>query len=240
MQVQVTGKNLSIGDALKARIEARLGAGIARLFDAAVSAHVTVEKQKNIFRCECVLHLPTGVVLQARDENADAYQGFEAAAHHLETQLRRYKSRLRGHERDRHAAEARAAQSYVLAPIAEEEDAAAPLDAKGAPAIIAETRINIPVLSVADAAMQLDISGLAFVGFHEAATGRFNIVFRREDGNIGWIDPRPEKTKHHAIQRFSLTRQCFAHAQGGQQEADPAGACRPCRQEGRARPAPHS
>lgn len=187
MQVQVTGKNLSIGDALRARIEERLGDGIARHFDSAVSAHVTVEKQKNLFRCECVLHLPTGVVLQARDENADAYQGFAATAGHLEKQLRRYKTRLRDHQRERRAAEARAAASYVLAPVPEDDEATS---AGGAPAIIAETEITIPVLSVGDAAMQLDISGLPFLAFHDAGTKRFNIVYRREDGNIGWIDPR--------------------------------------------------
>ncbi len=97
MQIQTTGKNLSVGDALRHHIESRIGQDVARYFDGLVRAHVTVEKQRSQFRSECTLHLATGIVLQAHGENADARAAFDAAANHLEKRLRRYKKRLRDH-----------------------------------------------------------------------------------------------------------------------------------------------
>ncbi|MDP4823720.1 MAG: ribosome-associated translation inhibitor RaiA, partial [Aestuariivirgaceae bacterium] len=101
MQVQVTGKNLSVGDALKTHVENRLAGDVARYFDGAVRAHVTVEKQRSQFLAECTLHLPTGIVLQASGANTDAHLSFAAAAGHLERQHQRSKNRLKAHQRNR-------------------------------------------------------------------------------------------------------------------------------------------
>lgn len=185
MQVQVTGKNLSVGEALKQHVEARLAGDVARYFDGAVRAHVTVAKERGQFCCECTLHLPTGIVLQASGAHADAHQSFDAAAGHLERQLKRYKSRLREHQRTRREpVPVTDAMDYVL-----EADSGADSAPGEAPAIIAETRLAVPELTVAEAAMQLDISTAPFLVFRNAGHGRVNLVYRREDSHIGWIDP---------------------------------------------------
>lgn len=184
MQVQVTGKNLSVGDALKAHVENRLAGDVARYFDGAVRAHVTVEKQRSQFLAECTLHLPTGIILQASGANADAHMSFDAAAGHLERQLKRYKNRLKDHQRNRREpVRTMDAASYVL-----EADGGPEASLGDNPAIIAETKLAVPELTVAEAAMQLDISTTPFLLFRNAGHGGVNLVFRREDGHIGWID----------------------------------------------------
>jgi ribosomal subunit interface protein len=191
MQVQVTGKNLSVGDALKLHVENRLSGDVARYFDGAVRAHVTVEKQRSQFHAECTLHLPTGIILQASGMNADAHMSFDAAAAHLERQLKRYKNRLKDHQRNRREPVATMdAASYVL-----EADTGPEADLGDNPAIIAETKLAVPELTVAEAAMQLDISTTPFLMFRNAGHGGVNLVFRRGDGHIGWIDPGAAQTR---------------------------------------------
>ena len=191
MQVQVTGKNLSIGDALRVHVESRLAENVAKYFDSAVHAHVTIAKERSDFHSECTLHLPTGIVLQASGHNADAHQSFDAAAGHLERQLRRYKNRLKDHQRNRREPVPTSdGMSYVIEAETTEE-----LQPEGAPVIIAETRLAVPELTVAEAAMQLDISTTPFLVFRNAGHGKVNFVFRRPDGNIGWIDPEAAAPK---------------------------------------------
>lgn len=185
MQIQVTGKNISVGDALKSHVENRLSGDIARFFDGeAVHAHVTVLKEKFNFLSECTLQLPTGIVLQSSGRHTDAHMSFDEAVSHLERQLKRYKQRLKDHQRNRREPVAfMDAPSYVL-----EADPGDDTTLGDSPAIIAETRLAVPELTVAEAAMQLDISTSPFLLFRNAGHGAVNLVFRREDGHIGWID----------------------------------------------------
>jgi ribosomal subunit interface protein len=188
MQVQTTGKNLSIGDALRHHIESRLSQDVARYFDGLVRAHVTVEKQRSHFRSDCTLHLATGIVLQAHGESSDAHAAFDAAASHLEKRLRRYKKRLRDHHSNRsHPVAFSSVPGYIIRSALHDAEDAEPHELS--PVIIAEAPHRMPELTVGEAAMQLDISSVPFVLFRNAKGGNINILYRRDDGNIGWIDP---------------------------------------------------
>jgi ribosomal subunit interface protein len=187
MQVQVTGKNISVGDALRQHVEERLNSDVARYFDGTVSAHVTVEKQRSRFRSECTLRLATGMVLQAHGVDGDARIAFDTAAHHLEKRLRRYKGRLRDHHnRRRKAGIPFDVRSFVIQAPPDEEAHEEPADLN--PVIVAEDLHRVPELSVGEASMQLDISNLSFLLFRDAKNNSFGLVYRRDDGNIGWID----------------------------------------------------
>ena len=188
MQIKVTGKNLDIGGALREHIETRLNLIQQKYFDGTMHAHVTVEKQRAGFSTDCALHLATGMVLQAEGRAAEAHPSFDQAAAHLEKQLRRYKQRLKDHHRTRREPVRHfEAQSYVISGSAEESE-----EADGAnPVVVAETDLKLPELSVGEAVMQLDISTQPFLLFRNGGHGGLNLVYRRPDGNIGWVDPKP-------------------------------------------------
>ena len=193
MLVKITGKNLDIGAALRTHVEARLKQISEKYFDGTVSSHVTVEKQKSQFAVDCTLHLATGLVLQSHGAAPDALVSFDDAAEHLEKQLRRYKRRLKDHHKSRQEpVKTMSAATYVIATDGHGED-----EEPGAlnPVIIAESSANVPELSVGEAVMQLDISTSAFLLFRNARDGGLNVIYRRPDGNIGWIDPRHEASR---------------------------------------------
>jgi ribosomal subunit interface protein len=188
MQIKVTGKNLDVGDALREHIESRLQQIKQKYFEGTVHAHVTVEKQRVGFHTDCALHLSTGLVLQAEGMGGEAHPSFDQAASHLEKQLKRYKQRMRDHHRSRREPVRQlAAQSYVI-PAA--SDAAEEPEGNN-PVIVAETGVQLPELSVGEAVMQLDISTRPFLLFRNGGHGGLNLVYRRPDGNIGWVDPSP-------------------------------------------------
>ena len=188
MQIQVTGKNLDIGQSLRTQIEEKVSAHVNKYYDRAISVHVTVEKQKSSFDAECVLHLATGLTLNSTGTGGDAYSSFDMCLEHLEKRLRRYKRRLKNHHRERQNPIPRAdVASYVIASEkteVEEEEAD-----ELSPVIIAETSHEIAQLSVGEAVMKLDLSDSHFVLFKKDESGQVNIVYRRNDGNVGWIDP---------------------------------------------------
>lgn len=187
MQIKVTGKNLDVGNALRTHVEDRLRQLRDKYFEGSVHAHVTVEKVRAGFHTDCALHLATGLVLQAQGDGAEAHQSFEQAAAHLEKQLRRYKRRLKDHHKARsQPVPTLEAASYVISPSSEEEDESAGLN----PVVIAEMDTTVPELSVGEAVMQLDISNVPFVLFRNGGHGGLNVVYRRPDGNIGWVDPK--------------------------------------------------
>ena len=189
MQIKVTGKNLDVGNALRVHVEERLNQLRQKYFDGTVHAHVTVEKVRTGFHTDCALHLATGLVLQAQGDGADAHPSFDDAATHLEKQLRRYKRRLKDHHSTRREpVRTLDAASYVISPAPEEEDETSGLN----PVVIAEMGTTVPELSVGEAVMQLDISSTPFLLFRNGGHGGLNVVYRRPDGNIGWVDPKPQ------------------------------------------------
>ena len=188
MPFRVSGRNLDIGEALRTRVSARVVEAMAKYFDGGYSGHVTVGKDGFGFRTECAIHLDSGVTLHTEGMAADAYSSTDQAALRIEKRLRRYKRRLKG--RAAPAADDGAggadAQSYIIAaPDHESEEEVTDFN----PVIIQESTTTLERLSVSDAVMELDMTGAPTVVFRHAVSGRVNMVYRRADGNIGWVDP---------------------------------------------------
>ena len=184
MSLRISGKNLDIGDALRGQIEGRIGEAVTKYFDGGHTGHVTVEREGPGFKTECAIHLDTGIVLQAVGRAVDPHISFDLAADRIEKRLRRYKRRLREHHHTK-PAEAEPATSYVLADFAEEEEVAADYN----PTIIAEEATALETLTVGGAVIAMDLSEAPVVVFRHAGHGGINVVYRRNDGHIGWIDP---------------------------------------------------
>jgi len=185
MNLRITGKNMNIGDNLRHRIEDRIDEAVSKYFDGGYSGHVTVEKSGSGFDCDCLIHLDTGVVLQARGSKGDATACFDATAERIEKRLRRYKRRLKDHHNNSASRKIEAASYVVMA--APEPDEEIPEDFS--PVTIAESTRQIRTQSVADAVMQLDLTDEPIIVFTNASNDQVNVVYRRSDGNIGWIDP---------------------------------------------------
>lgn len=186
MSLRVSGKNIDIGEALRAHITQRLEQAAAKYFDGGVSGHVTISPEGSGYRADCSLHLTSGIILQADGRAHDPYATFEQAADRIEKRLRRYKGRLKSHhDSHAHSGDEMAASYVIEAPDQESEP-----PTEFSPAVIAETTTQLRRLSVSAAVLHLDLTGAPVVVFRHANTGRVNIVYRRADDNIGWIDPR--------------------------------------------------
>jgi ribosomal subunit interface protein len=190
MDIRVSGHQIDTGEALRDQVDARLSAIADKYFSRAISAQVTFGRgpYDHSFTCDIVAHVPQGVVLKGSAAAAVAPAAFEQAADRIETQLRRYKRRLK----DRHAQSAQAeieiqASYTVFAPPPLEEE---PVDN---PPVVAETRVDIPVSSVSDAVMLLDLRNTNALMFRNGATGAYNMVYRRGDGTIGWVEPHRDR-----------------------------------------------
>jgi ribosomal subunit interface protein len=199
MQLSVTGKQIEIGEALRRHVEASLGSILDKYFKTAIEAHIIFSKEAHLSRAEISIHIGRGIVVNARAAASEAYLAFYAAAERLAKQLRRYKRRLRDHHaKGREPAGAgERAMDYVLAPIGEEDAETAEAegeqaeagDVNGAPAVIAEMSTELPSLTVGEAAMRMDLAEAPVLLFRNRSHGELNLVYRRIDGNIGWIDP---------------------------------------------------
>lgn len=191
MQLSVKGKQLDLGEALRSRIEGELPVVIGKYFDNPVDATVTLSKDAQDFRADIVVHVGKGILVQSHACAGDARTAFDAAAEHVGKRLRRYKRRLRDHHKDREDAETLPAHQYVLEAEADRDDLG---DEDGRepdqPVIIAEMQTTIEVLTVGEAVMRLDLANLPALMFRNGAHGGLNMVYRRGDGNIGWVDPR--------------------------------------------------
>ena len=195
MQLTVTGKQTEIGAALRHHVEASLGAILGKYFKTAIEAHAVVSKEAHLSCAEISIHIGRGIVVNAHAAASDAYAAFDAAAERLAKQLRRYKRRLRDHHakgREPAGASERA-MDYVLAPIGDDEGAegaeAETDGVNGAPAVIAEMITELPSLTVGEAAMRMDLAEAPVLLFRNRSHGELNLVYRRADGNIGWVDP---------------------------------------------------
>jgi len=184
MKLRISGKNMDMGDTLRHRIEDKIDEAVSKYFDGGYSGHATVEKSGSGFECDLLIHLDTGVILQARGSDSDATACFESAAGKVEKRLRRYKRRLKDHHANASRQIENANYIVMQAPAAEEE---VPEDF--APVTIAESSKHIRTQSVADAVMQLDLTDEPVIVFTNGANDQVNVVYRRSDGNIGWIDP---------------------------------------------------
>jgi ribosomal subunit interface protein len=195
LQVQVAGKKLEVGSALQERIAFGLESRVSKYFNRTGEAFVTVSKPGWAFYVDCSIHLPSGVTLQAHGEGDDGYQAFEQALDKIEKRVRRYKNRLRDHRAKDNGPPEMAPERIILALAADsdaddETSGEAMLDGVGdAPAIVAESDTAIRTMPVSMAVMQLELAESPAVLFRNAAHGRLNMVYRRPDGNVGWVDP---------------------------------------------------
>ena len=185
MSLRISGKHMDIGDAFKTRIEGRVGDAVSKYFDGGFGGHVTVEKQGSRFTADCMVHLDTGMSLQATGQGQEPQQAFDVAAERIEKRLRRYKRRLKSHPTGLSAAEGMDLDYRIMAPIADDDDE---LPEDYAPAIVAESTVSLRTMSVASAVIELDTKDSPVFVFRNAGNDHVNVVYRRPDGNIGWID----------------------------------------------------
>src|SRR4029079_5160621 len=194
MHLTVTGKQVDVGDALRGHVETTLDTLLGKYFRTAIEAHAVFTREAHLISTDLSLHVGRGMVVNSSAAAMDHYVAFDAAAERLAKQLRRYKRRLR----DYHGGKTRSpaerpemAQAFVLAPVDEEDDA--PADAAtadgAAPVVIAEMSTELPQLTVGEAVMRMDLADAPVLLFRNRSHGELNLVYRRGDGNIGWIDP---------------------------------------------------
>lgn len=184
MKIQITGKHIDVGDALRTHVGERLETGVAKYFANPIDASVVFSHEGSGYRVDCTVHVGHGVDAQSHATKNEVYAAFDAAADRLEKRLRRYKRRLRDHHgRDRPQADPFRAQTYVLAPEPEEE-----ARDEFQPVIIAESTSDIHSRSVGEAVMQMDLTDAPVLMFRNSGNGHLNVVYRRTDGHIGWID----------------------------------------------------
>jgi ribosomal subunit interface protein len=186
MQLTVKGKQLDIGDALKSHVETSLKNVFGKYFGNPIEANVVLSREAHLYRAHIGVHIGRGIRMQSQADAEAPYAAFDAAAEHLAKRLRRYKRRLRDHHRSEPPATEVGAQ-YILAADTGAEEAAE--DKNGAAVTIVES-VEIPTLSVGEAVMRLDLTNEAAMMFRNRTHGEFNMVYRRSDGTIGWVDPR--------------------------------------------------
>lgn len=187
MSIRISGKNLDIGAALRSQVEARVAAALAKYSDNGPgSGHVTVARDGGGFRTDCVINLGSGITLEASASAPDAYASFDQTAIRIEKRLRRYKRRIKDRNGDarQRADGAESAYAILEAPAEDETE-----EADYHPVVIAETTKPLATLSVSEAVIELDLTGAPALVFRHAGHGRVNVVYRRRDGAIGWVDP---------------------------------------------------
>jgi len=191
MRYQISGRSIDIGEALQTHVKAELGEIVDKYAQRPTDAVVTFSKVAHEHVCEAIIHLSTGLTAQAKGHSTEIYAAFESCREKMDKQLRRYKRRLRSHHRDRaEPVEYGDGASYILAASEDTEDADADTLT---PVVIAEMETKIPSITVGEAVMQLELAGDRMLVFRNEGHGGVNVVYRRDDGNIGWIDPRNSK-----------------------------------------------
>jgi ribosomal subunit interface protein len=187
MRYQITGKHIDVGEALQTHVKNELGAAVQKYSERPTDANVIFSKSAHEYVCEATVHLSTGLTASAKSHETEIYAAFDSCCEKMEKQLRRYKRRLKDHHKDRTApVELMGASSYILAGDAGDEDAE-PESLQ--PMIIAEMETKIPSLTVGEAVMQMELAGAPVLVFRNEKKDGVNVVYRRDDGNIGWIDP---------------------------------------------------
>ncbi|MCW2244130.1 ribosome hibernation-promoting factor, HPF/YfiA family [Azospirillum canadense] len=193
MQLTVKGKQLDVGDALRTHVADSLNSVVGKYFNKPIEANVVLTRDAHLFKADIQVHVGRGIVLQSASEATEPYPAFDTACEKLSKRLRRYKSRLRDH----HTVDAAAQQEAVPAryQILEAEKDEAQVDGDEAaaekvqPMVIAEMQTSIATLTVSEAVMRMELADSPALLFNNSAHGRLNLVYRRADGNIGWVDP---------------------------------------------------
>lgn len=187
MRYQISGKQIDIGDALQTHVKGELGEAVKKYAERPTDANVIFSKSGHEYVCEATVHLSTGLTAAAKAHNTEIYGAFDDCNAKMEKQLRRYRRRLKDHHKERvEPVELFGASSYILASDGD-SDAQEPETLQ--PMIVAEMQTKIATLSVGEAVMQMELAGAPVLVFRNEGKDGINVVYRREDGNIGWIDP---------------------------------------------------
>lgn len=190
MQIKISGQQLDVGDSLSAHISEALDAVVEKYFGQAIDASVVLTRERFSIRADLAVHIGRGIYVRAHESADDAYAAFDVAAAHLGKRLRRHKRRLRDHHAARENAKTVRAQQYILAPYELVADDGDDVDIEADnPVIVAEDQTEIENLTVSEAVMRMDLADVPAMVFRNAGNGGLNVVYRRSDGNIGWIDP---------------------------------------------------
>jgi ribosomal subunit interface protein len=187
MQLVVKGHKLDISDSLRNRVSEAFQSLFEKYFGDGIEADVIFSKHAHEFHSHVKAHIGKGIDLQAEGRGGDAYSSFDEAIEHLAKRLRRYKRRLKDHHKETDRATSLMAQQFVIAPLPEEESEEVAID--DSPLIVAESATEVPSLTVSQAVMRMDLVDAPALMFKNAAHDRLNMVYRRSDGNIGWVDP---------------------------------------------------
>lgn len=188
MQLTVKGKQLDVGDALRTHVAESLNAAVGKYFENSIEANVVISKDSRLFTVDIVVHAGRNIVLHSEAEAPEPYPAFDQACERIAKRLRRYKRRLKEkHAEPPQAPLAARLQVFEASP----EGAAEPEEAPAQPVVVWETETTIDSLSVGEAVMRLELAEKPFLLFRNGGDGALNLVYRRDDGNIGWIDPRP-------------------------------------------------
>jgi ribosomal subunit interface protein len=189
MKLTVTGKQIDVGDALRQHVAESLESILEKYFGQAIDASVIFSREAYLLSVQLSIHIGRGIMLVSEAKANDPYPAFDEAAVRLAARLRRYKTRLRDHHRTE--IEAERANQYVIAPGSDEAEAgdAEAVPGDGGPLIVAEMTTEIPTLTVSEAVMWLDLASQSAMLFRNRAHGGLNMVYRRADGNFGWVDP---------------------------------------------------
>jgi ribosomal subunit interface protein len=189
MQLTVTGKQIDVGDALRQHVAESLGSILEKYFGQAIDANVVFSREAHLLSVQLAIHIGRGIMLESEAKADQPYPAFDEAAARLSSRLRRYKTRLRDHHRAE--LEAERASQYVVAPGSDEAQAgdAEAVPGDGGPLIVAEMEAEVPTLTVSEAVMRLDLANQGAMLFRNRAHGGLNMVYRRADGNFGWVDP---------------------------------------------------
>lgn len=191
MRYQISGKQIDIGEALQTHVKAELGEIVEKYAQRPTDATIVFSKEGHEHVCEAIIHLSTGLNAHAKGHAVEIYAAFESCREKMDKQMRRYKRRLRNHHSHRtEPVEYGLGSSYILAPTEEPEEADTNLVEH---VVIAEMEAKIPSITVGEAVMQLELGGQKFLMFRNEGHGGINVVYVREDGNIGWIDPKNGK-----------------------------------------------
>ncbi len=187
MRYQISGKQIDIGEALQTHVQTELSDMLGKYAGRPTDATVVFSKHAHEYMCEATVHLSTGLTTQAKAHETEIYAAFDSCSGKMDKQLRRYKRRLKDHHKERsQPVELSGASSYILAGNTESEDSE-PETLQ--PMIVAEMETKIPSLSVGEAVMQMEIAGAPVLVFRNEGNKGINVVYRRDDGNVGWIDP---------------------------------------------------
>jgi ribosomal subunit interface protein len=195
MTLRVSGKNLDIGEALRQHVLEKVEATVTRYFSGSVGGHVVMTREGSGYRSDCTLRLSSGVSLHAEGRAHEPYLCFEQAVDKIESRLRRYKTRLKGHAAASAANARGKVANYLIEPPREEEEEPA---GGFNPVVVAEGTDDLKSLSVAWAVAELDLTGAPVIVFQHAGSGRVNVVYRRRDGAIGWLDPHAAREPSRA------------------------------------------